>query len=122
MATEPNSDDLRRFGEGDDGSPLVMVQLLRFNERGRERYLEYSFAAQPILAKLGAQILYAGECTQPLLAADGRPWDAIVLVRYPRRTAYLELLAHPAYQEIAPLRRAALRDAALLPMNDWPSR
>jgi uncharacterized protein (DUF1330 family) len=122
MAIEPSSADLQRFGEGDDGRPLVLVQLLRFAEGGRERYLEYSAAAQRLLARVGAQVLYAGECTEPLLAPQGGGWDAVVLVRYPRRAAYLEMLALPEYQEIAPLRRAALREAALLPMNDWPAR
>ena len=39
MAVEPDSEVLRRFGEGDDRRPQVMVQLLRFAEGGRERYL-----------------------------------------------------------------------------------
>jgi len=120
MAIEPGSADLRRFGEGGRG-PLVMVQLLRFAEGGRDRYLEYSAAAQRILTKVGAQVLYGGECTEPLLAPAGN-WDAVVLVRYPSRAAYLEMLAHPDYQEIASLRRAALREAMLLPMDDWPAR
>ena len=121
MGVEPDSADLRRFGEGDDGRPLVLAQLLRFAEGGRERYLEYSAAAQRLLAGVGAQVLYAGECTEPLFAPQGA-WDAVVLVRYPNRRAYLEMLAHAAYQEIAPLRRAALLEVALLPMNDWPGR
>jgi len=121
MAVDPDSATLRRFGEGDDRKPLVLVQLLRFAEGGRERYLEYSAAAQRLLAGVGAQVLYAGECTEPLFASQGA-WDAVVLVRYPNRAAYLEMLAHPAYQEIAPLRRSALREVALLPMNDWPGR
>ncbi len=120
MAIEPGSADLQRFGEG-GGGPLVMVQLLRFADGGRDRYLQYSAAAQRVLAKVGAQVLYGGECTEPLLATAGN-WDAVVLVRYPSRAAYLEMLAHPDYQEIAPLRRAALREALLLPMNDWPAR
>jgi|SRR5207253_3811350 len=122
MAIEPDSGALQRFLEGDDRGFLVMVQLLRFAEGGRERYLEYSRAAQPILARIGAQILYAGECTQQLLAAEGQAWDAIVLVRYPSRAAYVEMQADPGYQAIGHLRRAAVREAMLLPMDDWPGR
>jgi uncharacterized protein (DUF1330 family) len=121
VAIDPGAADLQRFGEGGGGRPLVMVQLLRFAEGGRDRYLQYSVAAQRVLAQIGAQVLYAGECTEPLLATGGT-WDAVVLVRYPNRAAYLEMLADPAYQEIAPLRRAALREAALFPMDDWPAR
>jgi uncharacterized protein (DUF1330 family) len=120
VAIDPDDADLHRFAEGGEG-PLVMVQLLRFAEGGRDRYLEYAAAAQRILAQVGAQVLYGGECTQPLLATAGN-WDAVVLVRYPSRAAYLMMLAQPGYQEIAPLRRAALREAALFPMDDWPAR
>src|SRR5712692_7462411 len=85
MAIEPGSADLRRFGEG-GGGPLVLVQLLRFAEGGRDRYLEYSAAAQRILTRVGAHGLYGGECTEQLLATGGN-WDAVVLVRYPSRAA-----------------------------------
>ena len=91
MAIDPSGADLQRFGEGGGGRPLVMVQLLRFAEGGRDRYLEYSAAAQRVLAQVGAQVLYGGECTEPLLATGGS-WDAVVLVRYPNRAAYLEML------------------------------
>src|SRR5439155_1319069 len=88
-----------------------MVQLLRFAEGGRERYLQYSAKAYPFLTRVGAQVLYGGECNDPLLAPEGN-WDAVVLVRYPSRGAYLEMVGDPEYQEIAPLRRSALREAA----------
>ena len=122
MAVEPGDSELQRFLEDDDGRSLVMVQLLRFAEGGRDRYLEYSRAAQPILARIGAQVLYAGECAEPLLAGDGQAWDAIVLVRYPNREAYAGMQADPGYLAIAQLRRAALSEAMLLPMDDWPGR
>jgi len=121
MAIEPAADDLKRFGEAHAGRHLVMVQLLRFLQGGRERYLEYSTRAQPILGRLGAQVLYAGECTEPLLA-EGGVWDAITIVRYPSRAAYLEMLADPEWRSISGLRRAALAEAMLLPMDDWPGR
>jgi uncharacterized protein (DUF1330 family) len=122
VAVEANSGDLERFLEGDTGRPFVLVQLLRFTEGGRELYLKYSVAAQPIVRSVGAQILYAGECVAPLAAARGESWDAIVLVRYPSRAAYAQMLSDPAYPAIAHLRRSALREAMLLPMDDWPGR
>jgi uncharacterized protein (DUF1330 family) len=122
MAIEPRSEDLKAFRDADNGRPFVMVQLLRFVEGGRDRYLGYSAAAQPILTRIGAQVLYAGECARPLVAPEGQSWDAVVLVRYPGRRAYAEMLADAEYQAIAPVRRAALRDATLYPMDDWPGR
>ncbi len=119
MAIEAASEDLQRFRNGDRGHPFVLVQLLRFVDGGREKYLQYSTAAQPILFRLGAQILYAGECIEPLLAGEGQAWDGIVVVRYPRRSVYVDMLADADYQAIVQLRRSALREAVLLPMDDW---
>ncbi|HZX93016.1 MAG TPA: DUF1330 domain-containing protein [Myxococcales bacterium] len=119
MAIEPGTAELERFRAADDGRPVVLFQLLRFAEGGRDAYLKYASAAQAVLIKLGAQVLYAGEAGPPLM---GEGWDGIVITRYPTRATYLQLLADPDYQRIAPLRRAALREAALLPTNDWPPR
>jgi len=116
---DPGPDELERFRAADTGRPFVLVQLLRFNDGGVEKYLRYSASAQAILRPLGAQVLYAGQCRDPLF---GEGWDAIVVVRYPSRTTYLEMLADPRYQAIVPLRREALREASLLPMDDWPGR
>ena len=122
MAVDASTSDLDRFLQGETGRPFVLVQLLRFAEGGRELYLRYSVAAQPILRSLGAQVLYAGECVEPLLAAPGDAWDAIVLVRYPTRAAYVQMQSDPAYQAIVQQRRSAVREAMLLPMDDWPGR
>src|SRR5882672_8563738 len=98
MAIEPAAADLERFRKEDDGRPVVMLQLLRFNEGGRERYLEYAAAAQPILLRIGASIVYAGECLETLVPLTGQAWDGVLLVRYPSRTAYVDMLADPGYQ------------------------
>jgi uncharacterized protein (DUF1330 family) len=122
MPTEADSGELERFLAKDTGRPFVLVQLLRFAEGGRERYLQYSVAAQPIVRSLGGQLLYAGECVEPLSVAPGQAWDGIVVVRYPSRAAYAQMLQDPAYEKISSLRSAALREAALFPMDDWPGR
>ena len=121
MAIDPETSDLERFLAKDTGRPFVLVQLLRLAGGGREKYLQYSAAAQPIARSFGAQVLYAGECVDPLLA-PGPAWDAIVVVRYPNRASYLKMQDDPAYQAVAHLRREALREAMLLPMDDWPGR
>lgn len=119
MAIEPDAGELQRFRQGDDGRPVVLFQLLRFMPGGREKYLEYANAAQAILVRLGAQILYAGEAGPPLV---GEGWDGIVITRYPTRTTYVEMQADPEYVRIVPLRRAALREVLMVPTDDWPGR
>jgi uncharacterized protein (DUF1330 family) len=122
MPIDPQPADLERFLANDQGRPFVLVQLLRFVEGGRERYVVYSTGALPILRSLGAQLIYGGECVDPLLAAPGQAWDAIVVVRYPNRAAFAKLHEDPRYRAIEHLRREALREATMLPMDDWPGR
>jgi uncharacterized protein (DUF1330 family) len=122
MAIEPDDAQLQRFLENDDKRPFVMVQLLRLGEDGQNKYLRYSFAAQPIVRRFGAEVLYAGSCTEPLLAAQGQAWDGVVIVRYPSRAAYAQFHQSPEYRAIAHLRADALREVMLLPMDDWPGR
>jgi uncharacterized protein (DUF1330 family) len=119
MTVEPDSAALEEFRKADDGRPVVLFQLLCFAEGGRELYLKYAAAAQPILLRLGAQILYAGEAHAALV---GKHWDGIVITRYPTRTTYVEMQSDAEYQKILPLRRAALRDVVMLPTDDWPGR
>ena len=121
MAIDPDRADLERFRQGDTGRPVVLLQLLRFAPGGRERYLAYAAAVQPILVRLGGQVLYAGEPGPPVIAgAEG--WDGIVITRLPSRAVYLDMLADPQFQALAPQRRASLREMVLMPMDDWPSR
>ena len=119
MAIEPDAAELERFRQDDDGRPVVLFQLLRFAQGGREKYLQYANAAQPILVRLGAQVLYAGEPGTPLV---GEAWDAIVIARYPTRSTYVEMQADADYVKIVPLRRAALREVLMVCTDDWPGR
>ena len=122
MAIDPDSGVLERFLASGNQRPFVLVQLLRFAEDGIGKYLQYSAAAQPVLRSLGAQVLYAGTCVEPLLAAAGGHWDAIVVVRYPNRATYAKLRDDPGVRGVDHLRRESLREAMMLPMDDWPGR
>jgi uncharacterized protein (DUF1330 family) len=121
MAIEPSLGDLQQFTtDGPDG-PLVMLNLLRFvADGGRERYAQYAAAAQPFLAKVGAEVVYAGDGAAALVADPGQAWDAVLLVRYPDRAAFARMVTDPGYQAIIPLRRAALAETVLQPTTPWP--
>jgi uncharacterized protein (DUF1330 family) len=116
MAIDPSRQDLEQFlGAPDDGEPLVMLNLLRFKEGGRARYAEYARATAPFLAQVGGTVLYVGTGETPLVAEAGQAWDAVLLVRYPNRAAFLNMVANPEYQRITQLRRDALVEAVLQP-------
>jgi uncharacterized protein (DUF1330 family) len=122
MSIEPTAEQLRRLVDSNEKGPFVLAQLLKFADGGRDTYIAYSREAQPILRGLGAQIVYAGECIEPLAASPEQTWDAIVLIRYPSRAAYVEMLQDDAFVRAAELRRKSLRDAAFFVMDDWPGR
>ena len=103
-------------GRTEEGTPVVMLNLLRFKpDGGRERYEEYGAAVAPLLAGVGGRIVFAGEAASPLLGGDG--WDLVALVEYPTRQAFLEMIGSPEYQEIAHLRTEALELGELHPMD-----
>ena len=99
-----------------DGMPVVMLNLLRFRpEGGREHYEEYGAAVAPLLEKVGGRIHFVGQAGPPLLS--GGPWDLVLLVEYPTRQAFLEMVGSEAYQAIAHLRTEALAEGELHPLD-----
>lgn len=115
MAIDPRGKDLKQFLSEDDGKPFVMLNLLRFAEGGRERYLEYMRAAASSLADVGGEMLHFGVGHPALVAEPGQAWDAVLLVRYPSRAAFCAMVADARYQQIAHLRTGALVEAVLQP-------
>ena len=104
------------FLTGDDDSAVVMLNLLRFEpDGGREKYLEYLQMAEPILARFGAQILFGGDALPVLTTGQPQQWDAVVLVRYPRRSAFKNMVDDPEYQIAFKIGKAAIADIVLQP-------
>jgi uncharacterized protein (DUF1330 family) len=121
VAVDPTPEDIRRLLAEDDGGPLVMLNLLRFaGEEGRASYERYAAAAAPALTKAGATVLYAGDCSTKLVAPEGHVWDALLVVRYPTRQAFLEMIKDPEYQAITHLRSEGLHAAVLEATRPWP--
>jgi len=106
------------FLAGDDDSAVVMLNLLRFEpDGGREKYLEYLQMAKPILARFGAQILFGGDGLPVLTTGQAQGWDAVVLVRYPRRSAFKSMVDDPEYQAAFEIGKAAIADIVLQPLT-----
>lgn len=120
MPVDPTGDQVRAFRDGDDGRPVVMLNLLRFRpDGGRERYRAYARAVgERFLPSVGGEVLFHGRAADaPLVADEAGAWDEVLLVRYPSRAAFLQMLADPGYQEVTALRTEALADAVLQPLT-----
>jgi uncharacterized protein (DUF1330 family) len=120
MAVDPRGSDLKRYLQEDPGGPVVMLNLLRFADGGRELYAHYAEALRAtFLPRYGGEVLYAGDGSTPLVADAGQEWDAVLLVRYPSRAAFSRMVADPEYQEVTRLRTRALTEAVLQPTSAW---
>jgi uncharacterized protein (DUF1330 family) len=121
MAVDPRGRDLKAFLADDPGGPVVMLNLLRFSDGGdaRESYAAYLAHFRAHAEPLGAEILYLGDGSSALVAEDGQAWDAVLLVRYPSRQAFSDMVADPGYQQGTHLRTGALTEAVLQATIPW---
>lgn len=119
MAIDPRGADLKRFLAEDPGGPVVMLNLLRFVDGGRERYRSYVEAFSAFARKYGADLLYAGDGSTALVAEPGQSWDAVLVVRYPSRASFSKMVADGEYQKITHLRTTSLREAVLQATVPW---
>ncbi|WP_165989523.1 DUF1330 domain-containing protein [Streptomyces sp. YIM 98790] len=120
MAVDPRGTDIKQYLAEDPGGPVVMLNLLRFAEGGRDSYRRYARAlGKTFLPRYGGEVLYAGSGSTALVAEDGQAWDAVLLVRYPSREAFSRMVADPEYQQVTRLRTEALSEAVLQATHAW---
>ena len=120
MAVDPRGADLKRYLAEDPGGPVVMLNLLRFEpDGGRERYAEYLAHFRRAAAGFGAEVLYVGDGSTALVAEDGQAWDCVLLVRYPSRQAFSDMVRDPDYGRGTHLRTGALVEAVLQATVPW---
>jgi uncharacterized protein (DUF1330 family) len=113
MAIDPKGADPKRLLSEDPGGRVVMLNLLQFDADGAASYDEYSRRIRPFLEHVGGGILYIGRGSTVLVAEAGQSWDAVLIVRYPNRKAFSQMVASPEYQKIMHLRTQALTEAVL---------
>lgn len=125
---EPTLAQLQRFQQDvARPGPIVMINLLRYREHadyppgsdaapcsGREAYRRYASVAVAKIAELGGKILWTAVVKMPVIAPEGEEWDDAILVQYPSRAAFLEMVSKPDYLAAAVHRTAALSDSRLL--------
>jgi uncharacterized protein (DUF1330 family) len=88
-----------------DQGPVVMVNLVRFRERsldgdgsGWDAYQRYSAAVMPLIKTREGTVLWAGRAEAVALGVlEGNRWDYVVLVRYPSRAAFLDMITSEDY-------------------------
>ena len=88
--------------------PVVMVNLIKFSSggAGAADYAQYGRDVGQILSRIGAEIIFSGQCQATLIG--GAEWDQIAMVRYPNPQALLQMAQSAEYQAISGNRSSGL--------------
>ena len=112
----PNEEAFAAFSERAAEGPVFMLNLLEFRpDGGAERYAEYGQAVAPLFARAGGKPIFAGRPSESLIGEGS--WDLMVLVSYPTRQAFLDMISSSEYQAIEHLRTEALLRSELRAMD-----
>lgn len=94
----PDDEALRALASNPDEGIVVMLNLLKFKGvEGARAYDSYVENVSKMLEARGARVVYAGKAAELLVGNE--TWDAILLVEYPSRKIFLEMVNSPEYQK-----------------------
>jgi len=117
----PSPQQLDEFANLPDTGPFVMINLLKFRataankaESGEAAYTRYMINVAPLLEKAGGRLIWMGSVKQVFIGTPENSWDRVLLVEYPSRKAFLDMVSAPEYQEVHQDREAGLENSALL--------
>ena len=107
MAIRPNEAQFAEYINSDLDGEVVMVNLLKFRRAsgsgegsGREAYGKYGDAVVKMIEAQGGKLLWFGQARHVFIGdVDANDWDAVGIVSYPSRQAFLEMVSAPSYHE-----------------------
>ena len=123
--------NLRELAALKDDGPVTMVNLVRLRERsedgdgsGWDAYQRYSAETTPMIKARGGTILWAGKAEAVALGVpDQNAWDFVVLVRYPSRAAFVDMMTSADYESVAnPHRVNGAVDHVIIATNETYSK
>lgn len=132
MPLHPNKSQFEQLAaQAEAEGSIVMLNLLRFRDQadyagvggvapegpalsGREAYGLYSEAVFPMVLAHGGNVLWGAEARQAVIAPDEEHWDEMLLVQYPRVSAFIDMISSEEYAAISLHRDAALSDSRLI--------
>jgi uncharacterized protein (DUF1330 family) len=97
-----------------------MVNLLKFRSddasdgEGVAEYRRYGDVALEMVRAQGGRVLWGGTAEQILIGDAEQDWDAVIVVEYPSRAAFLAMVSSPEYLEAHAHRERALERTILI--------
>jgi len=117
----PTPEAMQKLAQAPETGKVVMLNLLKFKPgTGAASYNEYGRHVAKILDKIGGRVLFAGQVAQSVTGNNG-DWDAIAIVEYPSRKAFLEMGMSAEYQAIHHFRDEGLERTELYAINPMPT-
>ena len=128
MTTNPTEDQITRLIEDSQRltGEVVMLNLLKFKQRadsdgggsGEESYGRYAALAIHKVTERGGQVVWTGTPDQVVIGdVDANDWDVVVLVMYPNRAAFMDMVGDPEYQKGHGDREGGVERMALVAMT-----
>lgn len=121
MAIVPNREQFEALAASTDPAPVVMLNLLKFRASadgekgsGADAYGRYAASATKMVEAQGGKVLWLGRAEQVVIGDPAEDWDAVALVEYPSRRAFVEMVSRPDYGEAHKHREAGLQRTVLL--------
>ena len=125
-AVLPKGEQLQALlGLGGD-KPISMVNLLKFRDRaeydepgepemtGRQAYDRYARVMGPLVLAKGGRLRFSSRVDVLVIGEVGELWDAVAIMEYPSRAAFVAIATSPEVQEIGRHRKAGLAGQLLI--------
>jgi len=129
LAQYPTAEQIQELLAGPADTPVVMVNLLRFKDRadapdegvgGVEAYRRYGEPMRKLVEERGGRFIWMGRVDSFVIGASDVPFDAVALMEYPSRRAFVEIVNDPRVREIGAHRAAGLEGQWLIATTAGP--
>lgn len=126
---DPDRDQFELFKTLSRDHPIEMLNLVKFRTKaayppdhaladaglsGARAYGNYGVETAPIIARIGASILWRGAFQATLIGPQEETWDAVFIARYPTAHAFLDMVTDPVYRAAVIHRQAAVETSRLI--------
>ncbi len=116
IAKLPKPEQIKALLEGPKDTPVVMLNLLKFNAKaegdepgsGQDAYGRYAEKMREIVEGQGGRFLFSGRADSQVMGRSDVDWDVVALVEYPSREAFLKIASSPEVAKIGTQRSAGL--------------
>jgi uncharacterized protein (DUF1330 family) len=126
---DPSRENFDRFKALPRDTPIHMLNLIRFKPlatypeghelagkglTGEQAYREYMRTIQPVLARAGGAIVWAGQFEAMVTGPAEWDWDETFVMAYPDAAAFMGMVKDPDYAPVVVHRQAAVADSRLV--------